>query len=99
MKTKFTPGPWKMAANSVQTAINTEDNEKHIAMVNYNQRYMTENEHYANATLIAAAPELYNVLQEAVDEEEAYNSGKRVYALWFEKAKAVLAKARGEEVE
>lgn len=97
MKPKFTPDPWKIDANSVQTAINTEDNEKHIAMVNYNNKYMTEYEHYANAFLISTAPELYNILQEALDEEIAYERGERVYGKWIEKAKLVLAKARGEK--
>lgn len=97
MKPDFIPGPWKIDANSVQTAINTEDNEKHIAMVNYNRRYMSEYEHYANAFLIATAPELYNVLQEALYEAEAYEKGERVYGKWIEKAKLVLANARGEK--
>lgn len=94
MKEEFTPGPWKIDINSVQTAINTKDNEKHIAMVNYNQKYMNEHEHIANAKLIASAPELFFILKEALDEEEAYEAGERVYGKWIKKAKIILEKIK-----
>jgi len=101
MKTKFTPGPWIVGKGSfIITKEETENTLDKDSSLKYYEGYLIcESVHKNNLDLISIAPELYNVLQEAVDEEESSNSGKRVYALWFEKAKLVLAKARGEEVE
>lgn len=54
----------------------------------------------ANARMIAAAPELLEVIREAVDSaEREMAKGRKAspgLATWLEKARAALAKARGE---
>ena len=54
-----------------------------------------------NARLIAAAPEMYALLLEMVNQvEEAYTEGRYVpgpnEAIWLEKTRALLAKVEGE---
>ena len=55
----------------------------------------------ANARLIAAAPELLEVIREAVDSaEREMAKGRKAspgLATWLEKARAALAKARADE--
>lgn len=96
METKFTPGPWKIGNGSFIITENEIENCDFFTREYYGGYLVCESIHENNIDLISTAPELYNVLQEALDEEIAYNNGKRVYALWFEKAKLILAKARGE---
>lgn len=54
-----------------------------------------------NARLIAAAPELLEVIREAVDSaEREMTKGRKAspgLATWLEKARAALAKARADE--
>lgn len=56
-----------------------------------------------DACLIAAAPELLEVIREAVDSaEREMAKGRKAspgLATWLEKARAVLAKVRGEKSE
>lgn len=66
-----TTGPWRIEGNRVRTSIAA--GKKHIAMVNYfnragDPRTITYEEHEANARLIAAAPEMLEVLR-WLDEE------------------------------
>ena len=87
-----TPGPWKLQEFSDQTyMISTFQNgliAQHVPGK-------------ANARLIAAAPELLEVIREAVDSaEREMSKGRKAspgLATWLEKARAALAKARGEE--
>ena len=59
--------PWRIEGENVKTAISSDC--KHIAMVNYfdcgkgDPRSITKEEHEANAKLIAAAPEMLEVLR------------------------------------
>ena len=64
-----TNGPWEADATHVRTAVNSKatanNPRKHIAMVNItkNPEYeITIEEHEANARLIAAAPDMLEVL-------------------------------------
>ncbi len=86
---KHTPGPWKIKDDFAKTAINTE--KKHIAMVNYwkcqDESCISDEEHEANARLIAAAPELLEVLMEVRDHAQ-----DDAPAMW-ERVDAVIAKA------
>jgi hypothetical protein len=99
METKFTPGPWKIGNGSFIITENKTENiqgDADSSLSYYNGYLICESVHVNNINLISVAPELYNVLQEALDEELAYEAGERVYGKWIEKAKKVLAKARGE---
>ena len=62
-----TNGPWMIEGDQIRTAINS--GVKHVAMVNYfncgpgDPRTITDEEHEANAKLIAAAPEMLEALR------------------------------------
>lgn len=49
----------------------------------------------ANASLIAAAPDLYEALKELIDMDVAYQRGQKVSDA-VDKARAALAKAKGK---
>lgn len=74
MKTQFTPGPWHVNSPYI------EDQHGTIAKV------MRPED---NAALIAAAPDLFEALEEVIRISD------RKHAAW-DKAKAALAKAKGE---
>ena len=100
MSENFTPGPWEADATHCRTAINsvaTANNErKHIAMVNIikNPEYeITTVEHNANATLIAAAPDLFEHLLYAI---ECASCALVPNSQWLERSNAAIKKARGE---
>lgn len=102
MKPKFTQGPWSLEKGVSPLSTSILDSNGDYVIAGEYDGYMTpfsckeDIEAKANAYLVSTAPELYNILQEALDEEIAYERGERVYGKWIEKAKAVLAKARGE---
>lgn len=59
--------PWRVEGDKIRTAISS--GAKHVAMVNYfncgpgDPRTITDEEHEANANLIAAAPKMLEVLR------------------------------------
>ena len=92
-ETKFTPGPWLFSSyRSGNSVIVIDGKEFDVATVNYPNRD-------ANAHLIAAAPELYEALDgllaDITEYQEINNLGGQNNH-WQVKAKAALAKARGE---
>ena len=99
MNSKFTPGPW-VISDELRTSINTAPTEdgsyKHIAMVNwckYREYSIEGEEHDANAHLIAAAPEMYEAVETALECLE--NKGfARAYV--EDLLRNALRKARGE---
>lgn len=96
---KWTPGPWTISTeNDVCTQI---DGEYH-AVCTDQFCYAPEVEREANAHLIAAAPDLYEALEQARDtilelinarNSEAEGSDED----WVGGINAALAKARGEK--
>lgn len=92
---KFTPGPWKVipaTGYNRRIAISAKGAEKYssrgpIALVG--KRHKTA---MANASLIAAAPEMYSELEYFIDLCERTDC--EMYAAV---AKKILRKARGEE--
>ena len=95
-KTKFTPGPWTVArihSNGNWLSMIVGDC-KPIAEVNCDCLEAS------NAHLIAAAPELYNALEKAVEDYGKpggpWNDPSEP-GTWLAMAQAALAKARGEE--
>lgn len=105
----WTPGPWEICNTAdIFTplgATNAEGIEAvstdgwHIADCDMGS--MTLDEVRANAHLIAAAPDLYDALAEALADYDNWAAHEDNYphehlVVWAEKARAAIAKARGE---
>jgi len=85
MKTiEHTPGPWAVGSNGASIKIVDADG-KAVAMV-------TPRRDWWNADLIAAAPELLEALEWAVETADA----EQYEASWYASARAAIAKAKGE---
>lgn len=67
---KHTPGPWSISETGPKYSINAGNggaSNKHIAMVSCYQQFTNDHaENLANARIIAAAPELLEVCEEAL---------------------------------
>lgn len=91
MGASHTPGPWaSVQSNGVKNGVIAVDDDAN------DQFYigkMSGPDAEANARLIATAPELLEALEEAVQWDSHDSEG--VPAVWLEKARAALAKARG----
>lgn len=100
-KVPYTPGPWKDAID-IGEHIVVKRNGYVIALISRSNVYFEE-EVMANARLIAAAPELYEMLNEALINIERVLRGDRkavpFRAEWIEEARAICAKVRGDEEE
>jgi hypothetical protein len=84
---KFTPGPWQAQKGSVKIGFRylypqTVYGESHA------ERFQREDEDVANARLIAAAPEMLEALELALEAARG-----KPYA--YNKIKAAIAKAKG----
>ena len=90
-----TPGPWYVKRNGVRSPVNSEDG-RHIAMINYNPMTIPDEMHEANARLIAAAPEMLEVLID-LQESAQYWSEYDVPIGIVDRLNAVISKAKGEE--
>lgn len=104
-RTKWTPGPWMLAtSNSWRRFVDYEGRSVCEPIV---QRDGHPDLHFGskhNAHLIAAAPEMYKALENLIEEAEGLadmNQGTQSEPLAraWERARAVLAKARGEEID
>ena len=100
---KFTKGPWEAGRKDMATLVEGIPSKCIYAGDSYcaiASGAGTEDwyEIMANAYLIAAAPELYAMLEELLNEAEDFRkrSGKEV--TWEDEARQLLAKARGEEL-
>ena len=89
-----TPGPWIVKRNGVRSPVNSEDG-RHIAMINYNPMTIPDEMHEANARLVAAAPEMLEVLIE-LQESAQYWSEYDVPIGIIDRLNAVISKAKGE---
>lgn len=97
-KAKHTPGPWAWTDDS---RVDTADGLYTVATANAEETYTCDPDlatAYANARLIAAAPELLEVLQECCRTLNtiAQRSGTNPSALIS--ARAAIAQATGQEV-
>ena len=109
----YTPGPWRVNESKISGKDNISDLTEIVGpQRNGAQRLIAKMygcalpEGQANARLIAAAPELYEMLSEVLSSIERVACGGenavRFRAEWVEDAKAALAKARegvGEKSE
>lgn len=100
-----TPGPWRVIVNPVRGVIVKGPNGVIIASRPLCKEWKRNEELYANARLIAAAPEMYEALEELRDKvwriiDLHRDSEARAEAnMALERANAALAKARGDEGE
>ncbi|WYX18930.1 hypothetical protein WJ973_23815 [Achromobacter xylosoxidans] len=102
MTTSHTPGPWKVFDSMVDSETYGIDGADGTAVVFYGYKDTEDGiRKKADAVLIAAAPELLNLLSEAVQlQRKHYGDGMMLHmemAAWVEKASAAIAKAKGEQ--
>ena len=94
-----TPGPWRIEEFRKGSYLVTARNAG-IAREGLVAQHVPGS---ANARLIAAAPELYEALNEALINIERVLRGDRkavpFRAEWIEEARAICAKVRGDEEE
>ncbi len=108
-KEKFTPGPWKAMAlfpsNQkgwdyviYQTPVNSRDIGKRITFTNPEHDETSTEEAKANAYLMAAAPSMYQVLDNLQKQfEKSDASGETDHGLEIAWIKETLYRARGEK--
>jgi hypothetical protein len=91
MNEKFTKGPWKVFTKEdsylCAGKIGVIEDGDCIVVAECNDWLATEKRH--NAALIAAAPEMYAMLDKMLNSEQPAS-------YFYEEADALLAKARGE---
>lgn len=90
-KTKFTPGPWQWVGIGDEIYVETEHTKYIASLKKYG--YLSEETQEANAHLIAAAPDMYAVLELLIETEHQRHG---YHPAWLDNARAALAKARGE---
>ena len=102
-KTKFTPGPWTSGIRGVLGALRfsvaPENDFGKIVSICGDYGAEDKEESIANARLIAAAPDMYEALEAAILEYGKPGGPWNVPSSpgsWIEKARAAIAKARGE---
>lgn len=91
--TKHTPGPWHHTGREFNDVRDSDDELVAVALhlrVGQPERSVQEAE--ANARLIAAAPDLLEMLVEAANFIQPYNVGQEL----LERIDAAIAKATGE---
>jgi hypothetical protein len=88
MRTKHTPGPWKININANFQIYDCEMDEMICELSDLK-------EYKANAQLIAAAPEIYHLLQK-INTAFYTRSTKKEWTDLMELTKPLLQKARGE---
>lgn len=92
MDTKFTKGPWAVAKNSSYFDIGADYNHIHNGLGEHVCiGVMADQE--ANAHLIAAAPEMYEALDDVVKQITSAD----IHGIDIELIIELLAKARGEQ--
>lgn len=90
MTTKHTPAPWRYET-STKTIRAVPSNHWLASMDSWDGAV----DHKANATLIAAAPDLLEALQRYMSEMEIGDAGQRDIESFERMAKAAIAKATG----
>lgn len=109
MGIKHTAGPWVLGESSEGRhfrAVNAREHSELATVVWVMEDYDAEGSPSpgceANARLIAAAPELYEALTDALIDFDNWaahedNHQHEHLVAWAEKARAAIAKAKGEE--
>ena len=108
-ETKFTPGPWDLfeVGNKIKHLCPAKDG---TSLLTVSLEYITDDNEAtyfgsvynpADAHLIAAAPDMYEALEVAVSEYGKPGGPWNVPSepgTWIDKARAALAKSRGEKI-
>lgn len=90
---KHTPGPWRYGRHIDGYRSIDADGWNSLALViEFDEDDNADPEGIANAFLIAAAPDLYEALEELLDIEGPQPGT----AAWADKTRALIAKAKGE---
>ena len=84
MDAKYTPGPWNIGHSTV------------VLMVSRGVIGISHDEEFANARLIAAAPDLLEALKDCVAVMDRELAGLKVIQPELSAARAAIAKATGE---
>ena len=90
---KHTPGPWI----AMRGLVGTEKSAILVADCNTQDFNPTSETIKANASLIAAAPDLLFALQEALAREERHYESEETKPGWVILAREAIRKAEGEE--
>ncbi|MGB4498931.1 MAG: hypothetical protein WBI40_09535 [Methylococcaceae bacterium] len=93
----FTPAPWNVKDGQFHFIVESEDGRCFVEIEKIFDDHL--NECKANANLIAAAPELLEALIEIEKHTQDFVNTflpDNEFTLWVNKARAAIAKARGE---
>jgi len=101
-ETKFTPGPWYVCPKDGYTVRRDYAGAKSVAAVSSIKPTISIRENQADAHLISAAPDLFNVADTAPAPPSLANQDDlrqfvSLYADWYVHRCAALSKARGEQ--
>lgn len=92
---KYTPGPWRVSYEHGTTQIRTANNESIMCDETY-YPWVPKND--ADWHLIAAAPDLLEALEWALDAWDTHNrTGDPMQGDWESDAIAAIVKAKGEQ--
>jgi len=86
---KHTPGPWKVMGTAYQRSVGGGQGRFFCAIA-ANERY-DEGEKDANAQLIAAAPDMHDVLEQCL----IHLNAKKLTNLWTDGEEKLLTEVRG----
>ena len=101
MSTQFTPGPWEIeeyvkAGGVIHLAVTNREAAPNWMPCSITPMHLARDIDYANASLIAAAPELLDALQECEHLLWHDSKGDCPRGLAAKRARAAIAKAKGE---
>ena len=97
--TKHTPGPWHLSECATQTTRAGIVSVDGLHITDVNGYGMTDSQNQANATLLAAAPAMYEALKAALDYYRGVFTGNTVTdEMMSSKLEQALAQAEGRSV-
>lgn len=98
MRTEFTPAPWLIDQNSsgFVYALNKEGINQFWLKISSQPKCATENEINANASLIAAAPDMFTALEQALAVLSGERMSKQSLIDALTLATLALKKAKGQ---
>ena len=95
---KHTPGPWHLSECATQTTRAGIVSVDGLHITDVNGYGMTDSQNQANATLLAAAPAMYEALQGALKNIDRLNDKRSAYrAQWIKAVQVALAQAEGRQ--